>query len=80
MMQRNLFPKYSIRGSAIQGVRTLNKMKVSLDALIGKFSVFELRNFDNIQPPKVKTTFKASIASVVALREIREPSTSKHKN
>lgn len=37
---RTLQPKYVIRVLAIQEMRIIDKMEVSLDALIGKFTTF----------------------------------------
>lgn len=66
-MLRTLLLKYSIRVSTIHELRIINKMEVSLDALIGKFTTFELRKFDHSQPPSVETTFKALVSPATTL-------------
>lgn len=75
---RTWLPKYAIRVSTIQELRTIDKMEVSLNVLIGKLTAFELSNFDNSQPPKVGNAFKASVALGATLRERGEASTSKY--
>ena len=55
-----LLPQYGIRVSSIQEVRSLSIGVVTLDALIGKLTAFELSNFD-ISMPKNEVVFKSSM-------------------
>ena len=45
--------------------------KVSIDALVGKLTKFNLRNLKKIQPPRVEIAFKALMA-LVAMQKGRE--------
>lgn len=64
---RTLLPQYAIRVSAIQELRSLGIVSVSLDSLIGKLTAFELRNYDN-SVPKIDVAFKACMISAPTRR------------
>lgn len=59
-MFRTLFPQYAIRFSAIQELISLSTTNVTLDALIGRLSTFELSSYDNSMP-KIEASFKSSL-------------------
>lgn len=65
--------------SSIQELIIINKIEISLGALVGKLTAFELSNFDNGQPPKVETTFKASVAPNETQKGREEERTSRYK-
>ena len=44
---RTLLPIYSIRVSAIQGLRCVPGNTLSFEGIIGRLTAFELSNFDN---------------------------------
>lgn len=58
---RNLTTQVFHKTISHQEIRTIGKMEVSLDSLIEKFT----NNFNNNQPPKVETPFKAFVALVI---------------
>ena len=58
---RSLFPIYAIRVSIIQEMRCT--IDVTLDALVGRLTAFELDNFDNYSPnhSTLEYVFKAKL-------------------
>lgn len=57
---RTLLSQYTIRVSAIQELRFLGKVNVSLHSLIRMLTAFELSNYDN-SVPKIDVVSKASM-------------------
>lgn len=57
---RTLLPIYAIRVSSIQEFRAILGNVLTLDALVGSLTTFELSNFDN-SLPKVENVFKSSL-------------------
>ena len=49
-MLRNLPNYYIIRVLAIQELRTIDKIKITIDSLIVRLTMLQLRNYDNNQP------------------------------
>ena len=47
---KTLLPIYAIRVSSIQDIRCDPKNNITLDALVGRLTTFELDNFDNYVP------------------------------
>ena len=45
---RTLLPKYAIRVSAIQELRCILNNVIALEVLVGRLTIFELDNFDNV--------------------------------
>lgn len=72
---RTLLPQYVIRFSAIQELRSLVIVNVTLDSLIGKLVVFELSNYDNSMP-KIDVAFKSSMIVAPAMRRKETKSSS----
>ena len=58
-----LLPTYAIRVSAIQEMRCDPKNDITLDALVGRLTAFELDNFDNYLPRShnIESKFKARL-------------------
>ena len=61
---RTLLPIYAIRVSSIQEMRCDPKRNMTLDALVGRLTVFELDNYDNYVPSSkgIKSTFEAKLS------------------
>ena len=60
---RNLLPIYAIRVSTIQEIRCDPKNEITFDVLAGRFTTFELDNFDNYLPGShnIKSAFKEKL-------------------
>ena len=60
----NLLPIYAIRVSSNKEMRCDPNNKISLDALVGRLTAFELDKFDNYVPSSkvVESAFKAKIS------------------
>ena len=61
---RTLLPIYAIRVSTIQERRCETNHKITLDALVGRLTTFELDNYDNYVPaPKnIESAFEAKLS------------------
>ena len=59
-----LLPIYAIRVSTIQEMRCDPNNKISLDALVGRLTTFELDNFDNYVPSSkvIESAFEAKLS------------------
>ena len=58
---RTLLPIYVIRVLAIQELRCIPGIKLSLEGIVGRLTAFELSNFDNYTPKNIESTFKAKL-------------------
>ena len=54
-------PIYAIRVSAIQELRCIQRIKLSLEGIVGRLTAFELSNFDNYKLENIKFSFKAKL-------------------
>ena len=61
---RTLLPIYAIRVLAIQEIRCDLNNKITLDALVGRLTTFELDNYDNYIPSSrnLESTFEAKLS------------------
>ena len=61
---RTHLPIYAIRVSTIQEMRCASNYKMTLDALVGRLTAFELDHFDNYVPTSknIESTFEAKIS------------------
>ena len=61
---RTLLPIYAIRVSIIQEMRCDSNFKMTLDALVGRLTTFELDNFDNYLPTSknIESAFEAKLS------------------
>ena len=59
---RTLLPIYAIRVSTIQELRCILGNDLTLEGLVGRFTAFELSNFDNYKPKNIESTFKAKLS------------------
>ena len=61
---RTLLPIYAIRVSAIQERRCEENHKITLDAIVGRLTTFELDNYDNYVPASknIESAFEAKLS------------------
>ena len=61
---KTLLPLYAIRVSSIQEMRCHPNKKLTLDALVGRLTTFELDNYDNYVPvsKNIDSAFKAKVS------------------
>ncbi|WP_044908916.1 retrotransposon gag domain-containing protein, partial [[Clostridium] innocuum] len=61
---RTLLPIYAIRVSAIQERRCEGNHNITLDALVGRLTAFELDNYDNYVPTSknIESAFEAKVS------------------
>ena len=61
---RTLLPIYAIRVSSIQEMRCDPNSNITLDALVGRLTTFELDNYDNYVPSSkiIEFAFKAKLS------------------
>ena len=61
---RTLLPIYAIRVSAIQERRCEENHNITLDALVGRLTAFELDNYDNYVPTSknIESAFEAKLS------------------
>ena len=58
---RTLLLIYGIRVSAIQELRYIPGNKLSLEGIVGRFTTFELSNFNNYRPGSLESTFMTKL-------------------
>ena len=59
---RTFLPIYAIRVSAIQELRCIPGNNLTLEGIIGRFTAFELSNFDNYKLENVESSFKDKLS------------------
>ena len=59
---RKLLPIYAIRFFAIQELRCVPSSNLTLECVVGRFSTFELSNFDNFKSNNIESTLKEKIS------------------
>ena len=61
---KTLLPTYATRVSTIQEMRCDPNFKMTLDALVGRLTAFELDNFDNYVPASknIESAFEAKLS------------------
>ena len=61
---RTLLPIYAIRVSTIQEMRCDQNSNITLDALVGRLTTFELDNYDNYVPSSkgIESVFEAKLS------------------
>ena len=59
---RTLLPIYAIRVSTIQELRCIPGNDLSLEGLVGRFTTFELSNFDNYKLENIESAFRAKVS------------------
>ena len=71
---RTLLPIYAIRVLAIQEMRCDSKNDITLDALVGRLTTFELDNFDNYVPNfgSIESTFQDKLSLKRKLQNLKE--------
>ena len=69
-----MLPIYAIRVSTVQEVRCDSSNKIGLDALVGRFTTFELDNFDNYVPASknIESTFEAKLSLKEKRKKIKK--------
>ena len=72
---RTLLPIYYIRVLAIQALRCIPGIKLSLEGIVSRLTAFELSNFDNYRPENLEFSFKAKLL----LKDIEEVKQKKKK-
>ena len=58
---RTLRPIYAIRVSAIQELRCIPGIKLSLKGIVGRLTTFKLSNIDNYRPENLESTFNTKL-------------------
>ena len=58
---RTLLLIYAIRVLAIQELRCILGIKLSLEGIVGRLTAFEFSNFDNYKPKNLESAFKAKL-------------------
>lgn len=68
---RTLLPIYAIRFSITQELRFIIGNDLTLEGLVGRFTTFELSNYDNYKHESLESTFKAKLFLKILVRRSR---------